>query len=123
MPFEDMLKDALEQQFEAVEYHDDGEGYWVSPAGPLMDEDQLDYLLENQFAIHAIDFDQGQLHVRRVNPEANTRFERRVQRANQHGSKKVTVPKQVTGPNAEEIAIGDTVALAVIGVDKDQGED
>lgn len=48
-------------------------------------------------------------------------FSSKVQRANQLGSKKVTIPKDLTGPNDEDIEIGDHVTLEVVAVEKQGG--
>jgi hypothetical protein len=45
-------------------------------------------------------------------------FSGKVQKANQLGSKKVTIPKDLTGPNGDEIEIGDRITLDVVDVEK-----
>lgn len=49
------------------------------------------------------------------------KFQGKVQKANKHGSKRITVPKHVVGPDGDEIEIGDTVTVRVEDVEK-QGE-
>lgn len=48
-------------------------------------------------------------------------FKADVQQANNHGTKKITIPRDELGPNGEEIEIGDAVKVDIIGVEK-QGE-
>lgn len=48
-------------------------------------------------------------------------FTKEVQIANQHGTKKVTIPHYITGPTGEEIEVGDEVTLKVVRVAK-QGD-